>query len=102
MKRALVIALLAACGVDEDTIEINLAACKEERISKYLPLGSVWIDVKPLSKYVCQLTLGGETENPNYDGSAAQSCVFIRSGSISVDVRSGGPAYIDSSSCVDR
>jgi hypothetical protein len=69
----------------------------------YLPLGSMWIDVQPLSPYLCELTLGGETEDPSYSGEAAQRCVFYRDGSVSIDVRSGGPAYIEDSAgyCVD-
>jgi hypothetical protein len=103
VKRALLLAALASCMPDtnESSIEINLHTCKMESISKFLPLGSIYIDVKPLSPYLCELTLGGETENPSYDGSAAQRCVFYRFGSVSVDVRSGGPAYIDNSNCVD-
>lgn len=50
-----------------------------ERVSKYLPVGSMWIDARPRSQYVCGLTLGGETENPQYGGEAAQRCVSIAS-----------------------
>jgi hypothetical protein len=106
VKRALLLVALASCMPDmkddEASIEIDLHQCRMERVSKYLPLGSVWIDVNPVSPYVCALTLGGETENPSYDGSAAQRCMFYRLGSISIDLGNGGPAYIDSSSnCVD-
>ena len=103
MKRVLILIALASCmpEANEASIEINLKACRMESVTKFLPLGSVYVDVNPLSPYLCELTLGGETENPNYDGSAAQQCVFYRLGSISVDVGSGGPAYIDSANCVD-
>ena len=104
MKRALLLIALVDCMPDTNStsIEIDLRACRDESISQYLPLGSIYIDVEPLSPYVCQLTLGGETENPSYDGSASQRCFFYRFGSVAVDVRSGGPAYIDNSSnCVD-
>lgn len=105
MKRALVVLSFTACMPDMDEtsqISINVEVCKMERVSKYLPLGSMWIDVLPRSRYVCELTLGGETENPQYGGEAAQRCVFYRFGSVSIDVRSGGPAYIDDGdNCVD-
>jgi hypothetical protein len=106
VKRALLLIALASCmpdmNDDEAAIEIDLQQCHTESVSKYLPLGSVWIDVNPVSPYLCELTLGGETENPSYDGRAAQRCLFYRLGSISIDLGSGGPAYIDSSSnCAD-
>ena len=105
MTRALLVLALTACMPDmEETssISINVEACKEERVFEYLPFGSMWIDVRPHSQHICELTLGGETENPNYDGSAAQRCLFLRLGRVSVDVRSGGPAYIDdSNNCFD-
>lgn len=106
-------ALLAACGVDAPGVEnvslenpgaaikIDLSLCKDQYISAYLPLGSLWISVRPLSHYACELELGGETENPNYSGGASQYCVFYRLGSVSIDVRSGGPAYLDNSACTD-
>jgi hypothetical protein len=104
VKRALLLVALVGCMpdmTDTSSLEIDLHACREETVSQYLPLGSIYVDVKPLSAYLCELTLGGETENPNYDGSPAQRCVFYRFGSLSIDVRSGGPAYIDSANCVD-
>lgn len=105
MKRALLLFALAGCMPDmdeESSIEIDLEACRTESISKYLPLGSIWVDVKPLSAFVCELSLGGETENPSYDGHASQKCVFYRLGTVTIDAGDGGPAYIDSSSnCVD-
>jgi hypothetical protein len=102
--RAVLLIALASCMPDanEASIEIDLHLCRMERVSKYLPLGSVWIDVNPVSPYLCELTLGGETENPSYDGSASQRCVFYRAGNVSIDLDNGGPAYIDSSAnCVD-
>jgi hypothetical protein len=106
VKRVLLLIALASCMPDmkddEASIEIDLQQCQMQRVSKYLPLGSVWIDVNPVSPYVCMLTLGGETENPSYDGSAAQRCMFYRLGSISIDVDYGGPAYIDNrANCFD-
>ena len=105
MTRALLLLALTACMPDmEETssVSINVKACKAERVSMYLPLGSMWIEVRPLSPYACELTLGGETEDPRYGGEAAQRCVFYRQGSISIDVRSGGPAYIEGrDNCVD-
>ena len=104
MKRALLFAALVGCvpNANESSIEIDLQQCREESVSKFLPLGSVYVDVKPLSAYLCELTLGGETENPSYDGSASQRCVFIRFGSIDIELESGGPAYLENrSNCVD-
>lgn len=105
MRALLLLVATASCMPDmndEASIEIDLQQCRSERMSKYLPLGSVWIDVYPASPYVCMLTLGGETENPSYDGSAAQRCLFYRLGSISIDVDRGGPAYIDNrANCFD-
>jgi hypothetical protein len=104
VKRALVCVALAGCMPDmQDTesIAISVESCVPQRVSKYLPLGSMWIDVRPLSLYLCELTLGGETENPQYGGEASQRCVFYRDGSVSIDVPSGGPAYIEDGYCVD-
>ncbi len=104
MKRGLLFVALVGCMPDanESSIEIDLQQCREESVSMYLPFGSVYVDVKPRSPYLCELTLGGETENPNYDGSASQRCVFVRLGTIDIDVDSGGPAYLENrSNCVD-
>jgi len=78
---------------------IDLSACPDQRLFEWLPLGSAWVHSSPNGD-TCELDLGGESENPNYDGSATQHCSFPRSGTLTIPLRQGGPASLDDPSCV--
>ena len=84
-----------------DTIAIDLDACVNQRLFAWLPFGSMWILVHRRDSDHCELWLGGETENPQYNGSASQYCLFYRRGTLEVGVENGGPAYVDEPSCID-
>jgi hypothetical protein len=77
---------------------IDLATCPNERAFEWLPLGSAWVQ-SSANGDTCDLLLGGESENPMYDGSPTQQCAFPRSGSITIPLRQGGPASLDSPLC---
>ena len=83
------------------TVAIDLNACANQRLFAWLPFGSMWILVHRRDSNHCELWLGGETENPQYDGSASQYCLFYRRGTLDVSVENGGPAYVDEPSCID-
>jgi hypothetical protein len=78
-------------ATDEDPLSIDLAACAHERLHMWLPLGSAWFLVHPQSASFCEIWIGGETEDPRYDGAPAQYCVFDRLGTLAVEQRYGGP-----------
>lgn len=84
-----------------ETIAIDLNDCANERLFAWLPFGSMWILVHQRDDDHCELWLGGETENPQYDGGASQYCLFYRRDTLDVPVRSGGPAYVEEPSCID-
>jgi hypothetical protein len=84
-----------------DTIAIDLDTCANRQLFAWLPLGSMWILVHRKVDDHCQLCLGGETEDPSYNGSASQYCVFYRRGTLDVEVRIGGPARVGEPSCID-
>jgi hypothetical protein len=85
---------------------IDVGTCEAAHLHKWLPLGSAWVRVEPTPD-ACQLWLGGETENPMYDGSASQYCAFKRecadgaakTNTIAIPVGSGGPAHLTHSAC---
>lgn len=81
-------------------LTIDLAACVPGRYFASLPLGSAWVVVAPAADASagCNVWLGGETENPRYDGSASQYCAFPTSCSpatLTVSAGGGGPAHVD-------
>jgi hypothetical protein len=84
-----------------ETIEVDLDACANQQLFAWLPFGSMWILVHRRDDDHCELWLGGETEDPQYDGGASQYCLFYRRGTLDVEVRSGGPARVDEPSCID-
>jgi hypothetical protein len=92
-------------GPDGDTFEldIDLGACESGRWFSFLPLGSAWVQVVA-SGSDCQIWLGGETENPNYDGRPTQYCLLPRSCGVVTAAEAfefgGGPAVIESPFCV--
>ncbi|HUS30537.1 MAG TPA: hypothetical protein VMZ53_18635 [Kofleriaceae bacterium] len=84
-----------------DSITVDLDACANQRLFAWLPLGSMWILVHRRDGDHCELWLGGETEDPSYNGAASQYCLFYRQGTLDVEVRNGGPARVDEPSCID-
>jgi hypothetical protein len=84
---------------DTDTSHtFNLLTCAEESWHVWLPFGSAWVTMAPYGTS-CQLQLGGETENPIYNGQPTQTCLFPRVGAVTISVGSGGPAYLDDPHC---
>lgn len=78
---------------------IDTTNCGTARYSSSLPLGSAWVHVTKEADR-CLVWLGGETENPAYDGMPTQHCDFpLNCESFGVQVGSGGPAQIDSPFC---
>lgn len=78
---------------------VDLGNCEYGRWQKPLGLGSVWGLVHPTTGDRCEIWLGGETENPSYDGSPAEYCLFDRHSSIAITYGGGGPASIMSQFC---
>jgi len=82
-----------------DPLVIDVSRCESGRWFTWLPLGSAWVMVRP-SADGCELWLGGETENPMYDGSASQYCRFLRNDcEAHIEVGQGGPAHLQSGAC---
>ena len=78
---------------------IDTANCGTARFSSSLPLGSAWLHTTKEADR-CLVWLGGETENPAYDGLPTQHCNFpLNCETFSVQVGSGGPATLDSPYC---
>lgn len=80
---------------EAETLVIDLDACRHERLHWWLPLGSAWFLVHPVSGAYCDIWLGGETENPQYDGSPRQYCRFDRQGDLDIQPQQGGPIVLD-------
>ena len=90
----------SATGVP-GALAIDLSACQNARYFASLPLGSAWVRVEANAD-TCGLWLGGETENPMYDGSASQYCEFARAcppTSVTIAAGQGGPPHLDSMAC---
>jgi len=84
---------------DSSDLVIDLTACEAKRYFAYLPLGSAWVRVAP-SDGICRLWLGGETENPMYDGAPSQYCEYSRDcPSVRIQTAEGGPPHLDSAAC---
>jgi hypothetical protein len=83
-------------------LTIDPGECTEGAYFVWLPLGSAWVDVHQRSDGSCEVWLGGETENPMYDGSPTQYCRFpVACAAISAGASGGGgPAEIASPYCV--
>ncbi|RLB50315.1 MAG: hypothetical protein DRJ42_19165 [Deltaproteobacteria bacterium] len=76
-------------------------ACPSEQWFTALPLGSAFARVSGAEDRSCEIWLGGETENPMYDGSITQYCRFPAGCTpVTVTLGDGGPARIDSPYCV--
>jgi len=82
---------------------IDLEECAHARWFTWLSFGSAWVVASPTADgTACELWLGGETENPLYDGSPSQFCRFRRDSceaTVELAVDEGGPAYLDSAGC---
>jgi hypothetical protein len=82
-------------------LRIDIEQCQTGRWFTWLPFGSAWVIVQSDGD-TCKMWLGGETENPAYDGSAAQFCQFPRQGcetSVEIKAGDGGPAHLDNPAC---
>ncbi len=81
-------------------VSVDLSECTSQRWSVSLALGSAWGLVHPRIDGMCELWLGGETENPMYDGHPTQYCLFARAGGVKVSFGGGGPATLNDTHCV--
>ncbi len=82
-------------------VTIDLEACDHALWFGWLPFGSAWVLVHPDGD-TCELWLGGETENPMYDGNPRQYCRLRRDGcDATLTIGDGGPARLASGGCVD-
>jgi hypothetical protein len=83
-------------------LTLDLETCAQGRYAVDLPLGSAWVAVVQ-SADRCELWLGGETENPRYDGSPSQYCTFLRDAcEVTIVQGNGGPASLSSPACTRR
>ncbi|MCA9576159.1 MAG: hypothetical protein R3B40_11045 [Polyangiales bacterium] len=73
-------------GAVPDVLDVGL--CREGRYRETLPLGSAWVELRRVGR-CCEVWLGGETEDPSYDGSPQQFCRFSRSGVTHVPIHVG-------------
>jgi hypothetical protein len=74
---------------------IDMAACKYARQDESLAMGSIWVLVHPLDDKRCEVWMGGETENPHYDGKPSGYCVFERAGVLEIPLDgAGGPPSV--------
>ena len=68
----------------------------------WLPFGSAWVLAEPLDDGSCQVWLGGETENPGYDGRPTKFCYLGEDElPVPIVIGEGGPASIDHPNCRD-
>jgi hypothetical protein len=82
-------------------LTIDPAACDEGKWFIYLPFGSAWAQVHETSDGACEVWLGGETEDPRYDGTPTRYCRFpAMCEPVTVVAGDGGPAEIESPYCV--
>lgn len=86
---------------DPFPLTVDPAVCSEGKWLAWLPLGSAFVHVHAREDGDCEVWLGGETENPMYDGSPTQYCRFPPScAPVTAGAGRGGPAFIDSPYCV--
>lgn len=82
--------------------EIDPATCTQGLWSTYLGLGSAWIGVHQTEAGTCEVWLGGETEDPRYDGRPTSYCALPQTCeplAASLPFDDGGPARLDSPYC---
>ena len=87
-----------------NTYLVDLVECdKETSFGGTVLQGSFWWIISPKDSTTCEIWLGGETEDPDYDGSPTKYCTFARNGTATIEINSnGGPANIsDQSNCVE-
>lgn len=94
-----VLAAAPELGAPASGDSIDLGDCEYGRWQKALGLGSAWALIHPTVEDRCEIWLGGETENPDYNGAPTQYCLFDRHGSIAITYGDGGPASIMSEFC---
>lgn len=85
-------------------LSIDPGTCTEGTWSAWLAFGSAYAGVHRRDDGACEVWLGGETENPMYDGLPTEYCRFP---SVCAPVAAstqggGGPATIGGPYCVDR
>jgi hypothetical protein len=80
---------------------IDPQACQEGHWYDSLSFGSAWVDVHRLDSGECEVWLGGEIEDPLYDGRPTQYCRFaaVCDAVTATSNGDGGPATIDSPYC---
>lgn len=79
---------------------VDVDACMQVRWVTWLPFGSAFAVVHPKDGE-CEVWLGGETENPRYDGMPVQYCRFPKGCKpVALVAEDGGPITVDSPYCV--
>lgn len=87
----------AAIEVDGDTrLAVDVKACPHRYVRASHGLGSGYV-VSHVRDAYCEVWLGGEVENPGYDGTPLQYCLLERKGSF--DIGAISPS-LDLSSCI--
>ena len=90
-----------AVGLEEFPQTIDPSSC-EGAASTWPDFGSGWMLAWSPEADSCLVWLGGETENPLYDGRPTQFCVFDNDEPpVTVLMGQGGPARIDHPDCAD-
>ncbi len=88
---------------DGEVWNVDLHGCNEEYRHVWLPLGSAWALVQP-NLDLCRLWLGGETENPLYQGAPTQFCEFpIQNAcvtTVALVAKGGGPVRLEGPGCI--
>ncbi len=90
-----------AVQLEEWAETISPSSCEGSAFT-WLDLGSAWLVAASSEDGWCLVWLGGETENPGYDGRPTQFCKFaVVELPVTVLLGQGGPARIDHPNCVD-
>lgn len=80
---------------------VSLSTCRGYA-SIALPFGSAWVLAEPSEEGSCQVWLGGETEDPTYNGRPTQFCHFGgNEPPVPIVIGEGGPAHVDHPNCRD-
>jgi hypothetical protein len=71
---------------------IDVSKCESNRFHAWLALGSSWVQIEPgQDPNKCRVWLGGEMEDPLYDGKAAQYCELSRTcARTTIEIAPGG------------
>ena len=84
-------------------LSLNTGVCVGAYWSGALPLGSAWVAIDSEGDD-CLVWLGGETENPDYDGSTTGFCRLAKAEGVALEIviGDGGPASVDYPGCSRR